>query len=354
MPSVRLSRSPSELQEADSDTSTDPVQIEAEKIQLFLPSACPSSVLHSTSMESFVSKEAQLRIAQAHDALAYIKKLRRILVTVATFKHQNVSGTGGRANTRIRTLYDKFQGRIRLAATRYRAAYSALLILDPDGSWNTQLRVLLDDDIRGPGQDTDGEVLGEGRREHSWIWLVGSNADSQTDESETQDAMRVEWGKTQARAQRWTEEVQLLQEEMRRVLEFLTWRASWWRSRPSHRETVDTALASGLIAYSEKQAVVLERLAQSFAKQWSPILKKKGFQFKWQRHYDKAPRPSSLWEVERVEKELDQEENYRSSDEDDPAEEKDSSSEEEKDTSEEEKDSEEERDGDGDVHMQNT
>ena len=315
MPSVISLRSPSELSESNTDSEVSQAQTEVEKIQLLLPSACSSSIRLSTNMIPLVSTEAQLRVAQAYDALAYIKKLRRILVSISAFKHQHVAGTGNRANTRIRTLYEKFQGRIKLAASRYRTAFNTLPILDPDGSWKTQLKVLEDEDIRGPSQEVDEGVLGEGRREHSWIWLVGSNVDSQTDDSETKEAMRVEWGKTWARVQRWTEEVKLLQEEMRRVLAYLEWKAKWWRLRATQRSDVDSALASGLTAYAEKQAVILERLAQKFAKLWSSTLTKQGLKSPWQKQYDGQPKARTLWEVERLDKELDQEEESSSSDE---------------------------------------
>jgi hypothetical protein len=44
-------------------------------------------------------------------------------------------------------------------------------------------------------------------------------------------ALRIEWCKARARAQRWSEEVRLLLEEMRRILEFLNWRATFWETR---------------------------------------------------------------------------------------------------------------------------
>jgi hypothetical protein len=43
--------------------------------------------------------------------------------------------------------------------------------------------------------------------------------------------LRIEWAKTRAKALRYAEEVDLLEEEMRRVLQFLEWRASWWRAQ---------------------------------------------------------------------------------------------------------------------------
>ena len=280
---------------------SEPSQIEAERIKLFLPSTCLPHIEDPDKVKSLVAKEGQLRLGQAYDALDCIKRLRRILASISIFKHQNVSGTGGRANTRIRSLYDKFQGRIQLAAHRYRAAYSALHILDPEGSWHSQLRVLDDSDIRGPGK-SDDELQGEGRRELSWIWLVGSDKSLQSDDKEAIEAMRVEWGKTRARAQRWSEEVQLLREEMRRVLEYFKWKAAWWRSKKNAQLTVGPAISNGLQAYAEKQAVILERLGQVCAQKWSAVLKKHSFQDDWQKQYDKLPQLPSIWNVERVKK----------------------------------------------------
>lgn len=41
-------------------------------------------------------------------------------------------------------------------------------------------------------------------------------------------AVRIEWLKARARTKRWAEEVQLLEEEHRRVGVFLRHKAAWW------------------------------------------------------------------------------------------------------------------------------
>ena len=312
MPQVASLRTRVEASDVLSDLNNQSVEntsaeSRAERIPLFLPSACPASILLLDESKPLVVKEIQLRTAQAYDALAHIKKLRRILVSIATFKHQNVSGTGNRANTRMRSLYDKFQGRIRLAASRYRAAHASLCKLDPSGTWSTQLKVLNDTDIRGPSKDTEDEVLGEGQREHSWIWLVGANIESNEGDSETTEAMRVEWGKTWARAQRWREEVKLLQEEMRRILEYFSWKAAWWRSKAVGMMDTDPATLSGMMAYAEKQAMIMERLREDFSKRWSKVLKKQGIQTEWQKQYDKLPKSTtSTWERRKAVEEIDE------------------------------------------------
>jgi hypothetical protein len=66
--------------------------------------------------------------------------------------------------------------------------------------------------------------------------------------------LRVEWLKCRARASRWKEEIQLVEEEMRRSLEFGRWLASWWMQRASIRTGIMSHLQEGLIAYAAEKA----------------------------------------------------------------------------------------------------
>jgi hypothetical protein len=49
-----------------------------------------------------------------------------------------------------------------------------------------------------------------------------------------QIALRIEWCRSRARAMRYAEEVEVLLEEMHRVLAFLKWDGNWWRERAQH------------------------------------------------------------------------------------------------------------------------
>jgi hypothetical protein len=70
--------------------------------------------------------------------------------------------------------------------------------------------------------------------------------------------------------QRWTEEVQLLQEEMRRVLAFCEYHASWWDKRVSLRGgDIFDDLRDGIRAYAAKQASIQRSRAKEFAKLWA-------------------------------------------------------------------------------------
>lgn len=70
-------------------------------------------------------------------------------------------------------------------------------------------------------------------------------------------ALKIEWCKARARAQRREEEVRLLIEEMRRVREYGRWKARWWKERVDCRVRIPEAplsdeLFEGIAAYAEE------------------------------------------------------------------------------------------------------
>src|ERR1700678_3554518 len=95
------------------------------------------------------------RGAQANDALADVRRLRRIIQGLWQFKKLNVSGTGTRPNTLMLNLYKQFETKILHAANRYNVAYTALKSLDPNGSWKEWMKELKPSDLHGPRRDID-------------------------------------------------------------------------------------------------------------------------------------------------------------------------------------------------------
>lgn len=81
------------------------------------------------------------------------------------------------------------------------------------------------------------------------------------------------WSQGKARAERWTEEVALLLEEMRRTLAYCEWKAAWWRARANSWSGPDW-LVGGTAAYASKQAENWASLGISFADQWAPIIRR--------------------------------------------------------------------------------
>jgi hypothetical protein len=160
----------------------------AERIPLFLPSGMPK---HLWLSEDLVSKEIQLRIAQASDSLSELQCLLRVTLGLWEYKYTQL-GPSQRAGTRARSLIQRFKGKVDRAAERYCAPRTALLLLDPTGSWSQQLLELKPQDIKGPGRGKDDKS--EGRRELSWIWLATSGSsgpdmlDSDASEEEISDS----------------------------------------------------------------------------------------------------------------------------------------------------------------------
>lgn len=88
-------------------------------------------------------------------------------------------------------------------------------------------------------------------------------------------ALRVEWCKSRARAMRFSEEVQLLQEEMERILRFFQWQECWWRSKKDSltesKQSISSMRAEGLRAYAERQAALRSSLCSHFAHTWRNV-----------------------------------------------------------------------------------
>ena len=66
--------------------------------------------------------------------------------------------------------------------------------------------------------------------------------------------LRVEWLKQRACAQRWREELLLVEEEMRRSLSFCLWRAQHWRAYADNQLNKAVHMREGLLAYAAEQS----------------------------------------------------------------------------------------------------
>ena len=259
-----------------------------------MPSSLPDQIRTLPALHEICQLEQRLREPQADDALADIRRQRRVIQGLWQFKKLNVSGTGNRPNTRFITLYKRFDHKTKRFAQRYRTAQQALHVLDPNGSWSTRLKELKDVDIRGPGKDLDDKS--NSRYEPSWIWLVPrvtepNNIEAGMREEELNDCMRVEWVKSKAHMMRWKEELLLVQEEMRRVLVYQKWKAAWWRTRSALRTHDDGTILSGVSGYAHKQAAICERMATRCAHYWLPRLKDKGITPPWASEYVDSTSP---------------------------------------------------------------
>ena len=267
-----------------------------ENIPLFLPSSLSLDFCNNSGLTGLLVQEVRLRIAQADDALANIRHHLRIISGLWQFKKVNVSGTGNRPNTRMRTLYNRINHRMKNAVLCYHAAYSALLAADPKGKWQDRLKDLKQADVRGPGKDdfymeepnNAASGASKGRFEISWIWLVPcSKSEVNTNRSEQvfDEGMHVEWSKSQARKDRWEEEVNLILEEMRRTVVYYEWKQLWWMEQGRKRLSGEDSMQDGISAYAQKQAYYCKCLAERFAVAWLPFLESEGIATEWGMRY---------------------------------------------------------------------
>jgi hypothetical protein len=288
------------LDRTDSPTSANDTS-RPELMAVHLPSFFPAQVREPLCLTGVPQIEDRLRFAHAFDALEDLHRQLQTRMLAIKFKTSSIRSQ--RAFTRSQTLLHQIDAKINSARDRYQAARNALLQLRGPGDWEETLRELRAEDIQGiservqtqeekdaeervrwlagrlPGDEepspqmvsTRRLAVGEGHQVLSWIWYSISAAEAEGGAGAMHDCIRVEWVKAWARAERWREEVILLEEEMRRVLEFCQWKAGWWENQPSRRHTDLEMLTEGLPAYATEQAETERMRAQLWAEKWAPV-----------------------------------------------------------------------------------
>ncbi|KAG1785020.1 uncharacterized protein HD556DRAFT_1435293 [Suillus plorans] len=246
-----------------------------ETVKLWLPSQIGKTAPCDTRLQTI---EWKLRYAQAHDALRSLRSNLRAQTAILKYKDRNLRGQG--ANTRARNTLKAVEARLEAAASTYERAHKALVVLAPllnQIGWHSSLRPLNRADIRSMTDLLWGES--EGTRKLSWIWNMRGAAPDEMDKDNALEGeyffFVLEASSLRARAMRWAEEVELLKEEMRRILQFFEWDAQCWDERgleDALHDMDDDDEREGLIAYAKRQASLCRRLAESFRTSWTDTL----------------------------------------------------------------------------------
>jgi hypothetical protein len=84
-------------------------------------------------------------------------------------------------------------------------------------------------------------------------------------------ALQIEWSKSYARAQRWTEKYHLLLEEMRRYLASMLYRARFWESLRTSPDDPGPE-SEGKVVFATQQASIARERHRMAIKLWSPFL----------------------------------------------------------------------------------
>ncbi|KAF9458780.1 hypothetical protein BDZ94DRAFT_1312961 [Collybia nuda] len=216
--------------------------------KLYLPS---EAIDHIPIPYDIMELELRLRFVQAHNALHDIRHL--ILVRTQMYTAKDRFARGQSQVTCAQNLALSVQGRIDTTAQKYQICRESLLHLAQPlkkVNWDLELRPLYNEDISG-----DFDPAGP----------------------RMQEALRIEWCKAHARAHCWQEECLLLQEEMRRVKEFLSWEEWKWIERTAKVEPrYDLFLAEGQKAYAFRQAAICVQLHAHCEVAWKGIPDKIG------------------------------------------------------------------------------
>ena len=261
-----------------SDSRSSP-RVKAELVKLWLPSELDAKDRGSICFIGVVDSEKDLRFAQLEDALDDLRRTRRIRYGLITYHKIQLTGEGQRTQTKSRAVVQTIEDWIGKCARRYRVARDALLRLDPRGDWRDLYLPLTEGDNRGPGKEPEEVPGSDGRYVPSWIWRSSTTVVSP---DEVNEDMRVEWAQCVARAERWREEVILLQEEMRRVVQFLEWRSNDWLAKADLRtDEITPAVHAGLSAYAKKQGPTSRNLAVWFSQRWRSVLVSLSFPHAW-------------------------------------------------------------------------
>ncbi|KAG1729978.1 uncharacterized protein EDB91DRAFT_1239163 [Suillus paluster] len=240
-----------QLRHQSSEASGKSQELKPEDFNLWLPSQLPAG---TPVDQTLAGHKWELRYVQALDALNKVRSHLRLQSHMYKYKDKNVRGQVG--STRAKKIIDAVESRKHTSVLKYRCACSTLLSLGhrlEKCGWELTMHPLLDSDVKPMG-----DMEQQGRGTISWIWLDSHADNSCTENEHIQDCnIRLEWCKACARAHWWSEEVELLLEEMRQVLAFLRWQGSWWKEHMTLRTLNSAPAQEGLSAYACHQSALL-------------------------------------------------------------------------------------------------
>lgn len=296
-----------------------------EDVALWLPSEITADQRCTVCVDGLADVELKLRTSQCADSLRGLRQVLQLKTRLVYYKIKNIRGQ--KDGTRSRSFIDRVHRQAIQFVLKYRAARRAKLALEGPGRWEAEYQELRNEDVqsyasglkktdpdrRGIWEDghepptakesgimssdeesasdiemgdvarqTEAQLLkkrkkgtGETRKALSWIWR-SATVDMKDSGGSADFILRAEWATSRACARQAQEEVQLLREEMRRVLAFLEWSSREWVERGVGRTGVDTALLEGLRSYAKKQSLLQVNLQVTFKIIWKTLLEHVG------------------------------------------------------------------------------
>ncbi|KAJ7126315.1 hypothetical protein C8R44DRAFT_734192 [Mycena epipterygia] len=114
-------------------------------------------------------------------------------------------------------------------------------------------------------------VVGETHCTLSWIWY-NMNAADPKNKQELFEVLCVEWCKAYSRTRCWTEDVVLVEEEMRHTIKFGFWSASEWKGCAMVQTGVSDELQEGLGTYPAEQMQQERSMCLELQKKWAYLV----------------------------------------------------------------------------------
>ncbi|KAJ7161942.1 hypothetical protein C8R43DRAFT_880650 [Mycena crocata] len=266
---------------------------EPQMVKLFMPSELLDEFRWEVCERGLDKIEEALREGELQETLEELRTALRIRTATNRFRHRDT--TGQRALTRGQGLLRQVSIRILKAKLRYRYARNALMRLRNHGGWEKTYQVLQEEDIRGINERAANEqeevererlrelggiveggiaaagvvIAGQTKHKISWIWLSSEIKDGDT---ALIDSLRVEWCKAYSLAHRWHEDIVLVDEEMRRTIEYGAWSACEWEVRATARTAgLTAALEEGLRAYAMEHVAREHETCSRLSVKWSGL-----------------------------------------------------------------------------------
>ena len=302
-----------------------------EVIPLYLPSLFPSEKRTAICIAGIDGIEDHLCFAQACEALVQLWTQLMKHTCASRYKSQDVESQ--RSYTCFHAQQEHTESKIKSSQIKYTVARLALFTLWGSGRWEDSLKVLHAEDIWGLDEhalrvkelDTNrcmqklagleatgsyllegicsllamplpsmefisGLAVGEEQWTLSWIWYSTTGEELGCSETEACPSfqvclclhstnwswadspdLHVEWLHCWARAARWKEEIELLNEEMCCSIQFCKWKMRWWDSQKGHGEAMQSHTAEGLWAYAAEQLNAEHHCMASWASHWTSI-----------------------------------------------------------------------------------
>ncbi|KAJ7690749.1 hypothetical protein B0H17DRAFT_1159968 [Mycena rosella] len=287
------------LEEEEEAQDPESAPINPENVTLWMPSELKGTARTRGCVKGLAEKEAKLREAQCSNALDDLQRRLHAKRHFIQFRNSNV--VGQRQATQSNTLIAQVRERIETITAKYCRGWKALTALKGKTYCEKKrfFELKPEDIALDEEEEVDAKsrhrlgVIGSGSFRHKnapsqkkrtkkklfpWIWTArgGPGEDElELHEGEAPDMAHRRRSADRllvaalARKVRWTEEVQLLQEEMRRVMHFLKWKANWWEMQREARGTqIPAVLRARLAAYAARQAHLHRQVAARFKTGW--------------------------------------------------------------------------------------